>query len=370
MKNRLSIWLLLAIFTLVIIGVIMVYSASYPEALSNFGNGMYYVNRHLVFLLLGFVGMIFAYKIPMSVWKRYSVFLFVISVILCGLTFTSLGVSHYGARRWIQFSPSMPQMQPSDFLKLGILIYFPAILNRVNRNDYSRFLLIAVIGLCAGIVYAQKDLGTTIVIAVVMFNMYFLSNMKLSELPLYIVLAGAFLYKAIFGYGYRAMRFKVFLDPYIDKFDKGWGIIQSSYAIANGGILGVGVGNSIQKFYYIFAAHSDYIFAIIAEELGLVGAMGIIFLITYISLTFANRAFKIINDYEKFVLLGVSFYIGLQSMIHIGVVVNAIPAKGITLPFISYGGSSIMAYMIMVGFALNIMRNGKIRSVKKSENSN
>ena len=164
--------------------------------------------------------------------------------------------------------------------------------------------------------------------------------------------------------GFRSNRIKAFLDPFSDSLNVGWHTIQGMYAVANGGLWGVGIGNSIQKYFYVYAAYSDYAFAIVAEELGFVGAALILFCYFFISFKFIKYGRRMMDTFTSTFLIAVGTYIGFQSLVHMGVVVNAVPSTGITLPFISYGGTSILAYFTMVGLAFNILNHCPRRELK------
>ena len=367
MKNkRPGIIFLIVVFALLILGITMVYSSSYPYAIKfaeRFKNDPnYFGKRQLIFCLIGIVAMFLAYITPIKVYKKMGWATYFGSVALCVLAFTLFkSKSINEVNRWISVGGFT--IQPSDFLKLGVALYLPAILCR-KKMPYRPVIVAGLLGLSAFVVYKQQDLGTVIVIAGVIMILYFLTHMSFSEAILYFVGGSVFLYMSIAGTEYRKNRCYAFLDPFSDKLNTGWHAIQSMYAVANGGFGGVGIGASIQKHGYVYAAYSDYIFSILSEELGMFGGMMVIIAILFIAITPLRFVGKLDDEYSRLVLIAFSLFVIIQSFIHIAVVLNAIPAKGITLPFISYGGSSILTYCTFVGVAFNIMRKGKLKEQK------
>lgn len=365
--KRPGIMFLIVVFALLILGITMVYSSSYPYAVKfseRFNNDPnYFGKRQLIFVIIGLVMMIVAYKLPIKFYKNMSWLLFYVSVILCILAFTVFkSKSINEVNRWLVIGGFT--VQPSDFLKLGVGLYLPVILCR-KKLPYRRLIVAGLLGLSAFVVYKQQDLGTVIVIAGVIMVLYFLTHMSLAEAMIYFVGGASFLYISIAGTEYRRNRWYAFLDPFSDKLDTGWHAIQSMYAVANGGFGGVGIGASIQKHGYVYAAYSDYIFSIISEELGMLGGLIVIGAILFVAIRPLFFSRQLEDNYSKYVLIAFSLFVLVQSLIHIAVVLNAIPSKGITLPFISYGGSSILTYCTFVGVAYNIMRNGKLKEQKE-----
>ncbi|MCI6610465.1 MAG: putative lipid II flippase FtsW [Ezakiella sp.] len=355
--------LLIAISILVFVGILMVYSSSYPVGIREMGDGLYFFKRHLTFVALGIFAIIVCRIIPMSVFQKYSGVLWVLSFLLCCVPF-ALG-QFKNTYRWIRLGGF--SMQPSDFLKISAALYFPKILDTEANFKYPIYKHIISLGfimLNAGLVYAQKDLSTAIVIAAVLFVMYFSTTMKLGEIVIYAVVAPLVIY-SIASKGFRSNRLAAFKDPYSIKLNGGWQILQGIYAVANGGLWGVGIGNSIQKYFYLYAAYSDYAFAILCEELGFVRAAMILLLYVFIAFRLIKHATSMLDTFSSTFLIGIAAYIGLQSMIHMAVVVNAIPSTGITLPFISYGGTSTLSFFIMVGLAFNVLKSSprKVKSI-------
>lgn len=353
--------LFLSIWALVLIGILMVYSSSYPIGIKEKNNGTYFFMRHLVFILIGTIAMFVAMVFPLKTLRKYSGFIWLMTVGLCIIPFFSPPIEN--TYRWINVFNKFT-LQPSDLLKVSAALHFPVILSRTRKSDVERLVFsLGFIGLNVGLVYLQRDLSTALVIAAALFVMYFVTTMKIGEAMVYAmaVPVGVFY---IANKGFRSNRIKAFLDPFSDSLNVGWHTIQGMYAVANGGLLGVGIGNSIQKYFYVYAAYSDYAFAIVVEELGFVRAALILLCYFFISFKFITYGLRMMDTFTSTFLIAVGTYIGFQSLVHMGVVVNAVPSTGITLPFISYGGTSILAYFTMVGLAFNILNHCPRRELK------
>ena len=289
--------------------------------------------------------------------------IFILAIIIGLLIFSPLGVVEKGARRWLEIFGF--RFMPSDLIKLGSIIFFAAFLS--NKKDRISTLLygtipgLFIIGISCGLIYLQKDLGTTIVLAVTLMAMFFVAGLKLSHMFTLGAGAASLLYFAITsdseGNKYRMERWTAFLDPFADKLDTGWQAVQSLYAIGSGGLFGLGLGKSRQKFFYIPESYNDFIFSIIGEELGFLGAFVVIFLFLIVIWRGIVIALKIEDTFGCFLTTGITALIATQSLIHIAVTTSSIPTTGITLPFVSYGGTSLVIYMAAIGILLNISRH-------------
>ena len=372
-KHEPDFYILISTIMLVFIGVIMVYSASSPKALQEFGDPLFFFKRQIVWAALGLFIMIILMNIDYHIWKKHATAIYIITIILGLLIFTPLGMELKGARRWINLG--FTTFMPSDAIKLGSIIFYAAFLEN-KKDKVSKFkdgLIPAfiVIGISTGLVYLQKDLSTSITVAGTMLSMYFIAGM-----PYYVLIASAGLAAILFkvavyseGNEYRLDRIKSFRDPFADKLGDGYQIVQSLYALGSGGLFGVGLGKSKQKFFYIPEAYNDFIFSIIGEELGLVGTTFILSL--YVIIIF--RAFHVArNSNDKFALFlasGIASLIAIQSLMNIAVVTSSIPPTGINLPFVSSGGTSLVFYLASIGILLNISRYTKTDGSKKNEHN-
>ena len=266
-----------------------------------------------------------------------------------------------GARRWFRFR--ILSFQPSELANLAVIIYVSDFIARkgdVIKQFIKGFIPpMMVIGFTSLLILAQPDLGTTLSLGVVVFVMLFIAGVRASYL-LSIILAGLpALYLLIFRVPYRRTRILAFLNPWLDPKGSGFQIIQSQISLGSGGIFGVGLGHSKQKLFYLPAAHTDFIFSIIGEELGLLGTIGVILLF----IVFIWQGIKIIKNapdrFGYFLALGLVMMITLKAAINIGVSCGMLPTKGLPLPFISYGGSSFIFDMVSVGILMNIARQGE-----------
>lgn len=374
-KNEPDFLILIATTALVFIGIIMVYSASWPEGMVRFSNGGHYANRHIFWAIVGFSGMIVMMNIDYKVWKRFAPYIYILAIILGLLIFSPMGLELKGARRWINLG--FTTFMPSDAIKLGSIIFFASFL--ANKKDKVRNLLNGAlpaffyIGLSSALIYLQKDLGTMIVMAGTMIAMFFVSGMHLSLIAGIGAFGYFFFQYAINSEGneYRLRRVLIFQDPFQDKLGDGWQLVQSLYALGSGGVLGVGLGQSRQKFFYIPESYNDFIFSIIGEELGLIGALFILLLYTILIYRGVMTALNAKDLFGSYLATGITALITIQSFVNIAVVTSSIPATGITLPLISFGGTSLVFVMAGIGILLNISRHGirKERSVQDESNS-
>ena len=363
-KKAVDFTLFLSIMILVFIGIIMVFSASWPEAMQKFGDGYHFLKRQLTWACLGFFALIILMNIDYRYYKKFALPIFIMAIIMGLLIFSPLGRAEKGARRWVEIVGF--RFMPSDIIKLASIIFFASFLS--NKKDRIPTLLhgtvpaLLIIGISCGLIYFQKDLGTTVTLAGTMMAMFFIAGMKISHL--FTLGAGACgaLYFAITSEGneYRLERVTAFLDPFADKLDTGWQAVQSLYAIGSGGLFGLGLGKSRQKFFYIPESYNDFIFSIIGEELGFLGALLVMFFLLIAIWRGIIIALKIEDTFGCFLATGIIALIAIQSLIHIAVVTSSIPTTGITLPFVSYGGTSLVINMAAIGILLNISRHANL----------
>lgn len=356
--------LLIVIVTLVFIGIIMVFSSSWPEAMVEKDNGYFFLKKQLISSIVGFISMIFFMNFDYKRFKKLALPIYILSLLSGLLIFTPLGSTRKGARRWINLG--FTTFMPSDAIKVGSIIFFAAFLankkDKVASFKQGTIPALLYIGLSCGLIYMQKDLGTTVTLAATMMGMFFVAGMKLGLLFVFAAGAAAFLYLSSSGEDneFRASRWTSFLDPFKDKLGAGWQAVQSLYALGSGGLFGLGLGKSRQKFFYIPEAYNDFIFSIIGEELGLIGTLMVLILFLIVIWRGILIALKTDDLFGCYLASGIVALITVQSLINIAVVTSSIPTTGITLPFISYGGTSLLFYMSSVGILLNISRYAKL----------
>lgn len=350
-------WILfVTILILCIIGIFLVGSSSWPESIKDGGNGYTYLKRHLVFLAMGLVVMGIAYKFPLSYIRKMSGILWVISLGFCLLLFTSLAVSAYGSARWLRIPGIGIQFMPSDLLKHASVIFFAHLIalshGQQNRN-FGALLFVLIISV--GIV-VLRDFSTAAVIGTSMVFMLFVAGLNLIE-GLIILFGGLLGAGAmIVFYPYRVTRLLSFLDPFDDIANTDWQLSNSLYAFGLGGIKGVGFLQSRQRFSYIPEAYNDFIFAVLGEEFGLIGTVIVTFLFLVIIFRGYRIAFAQQDVFKKILAIGITTSLGVQAFFNIGVTIGIFPVTGITLPFISYGGTSLILSLGMSGILLQLSK--------------
>jgi len=353
------VYLTSTVFCLVCIGIIMIYSSSCVYAMQELKDSAYFLKRHLIFLSLGLIFTMTVMAIDYRDLQKYAKPLLILSIILLVLVLIpGIGKRASGAQRWFNFGPI--NFQPAELVKLAVIIYVADFLARKQKVVTSLkegFIpLMLMMGAVCVLVVKQPDLGTTVEIAVVVLVMMFVAGAKMSHLGLIAVAAVPVIIYLVTSASYRMARIMAFLDPWQDPQGIGFQLTQSQIAIGSGGWFGVGLGKSLQKLYYLPAAHTDFIYSIIGEEFGLVGTLFIIFLFM-LFLWFGSRiAIRTTNLFGYYMSIGILVMFGMQAVVNIGVSMGALPTKGLPLPFISYGGSALVFHMAAVGLLLNISR--------------
>jgi len=340
----------------------MIYSASSIYAIERYKDGFFFLKRHLSFLVIGIILTFFVMCIDYRKFRRFAKPLLIFSILLLILVLVpGIGREVSGARRWFRFK--FISFQPSELATMATIIYIADFISRKGnliKEFYKGYLPpVCIFGVVAFLILLQPDLGTTLAIGAVVFLMLFIAGIRVTYLLSTVLASLPALYVLIFSVPYRRMRMLSFLNPWLDPQGSGFQIIQSQIALGSGGVLGLGLGHSRQKLFYLPAAHTDFIFSIIGEELGLLGTLGIIILF----IIFIQQGLKIIkhacDKFGYFLALGLVLMISLKAIINIGVSCGVLPTKGLPLPFISYGGSSFIFDMVSVGILINIARTGE-----------
>lgn len=359
-KTRIN--LLTVSVILISVGIVMIYSSSSIYAWERYRDSFYFLKRHLVFLavgvLLAFLTMFFDYRLFR---KHARLMLWIALVALVLVLIPGIGREVSGARRWFRFK--FISFQPSEFANLALIIYMADFIARKGDKIKSLFKgfipPICVLGATALLILIQPDLGTVVALGSVILIMLFVAGTRGSYILSLILCSLPAAYFLVFSVPYRRARIMAFLNPWLDPKGTGFQIIQSQIAIGSGGIFGRGLGHSQQKLFYLPAAHTDFIFSIIGEELGLIGTLGVIILF----MIFIQQGLKIIKNAQDkfgyFLALGLVLMISLKAIINIGVSCGLFPTKGLPLPFISYGGSSLLFDMVSLGILINIARCGE-----------
>ncbi|WP_336367257.1 putative lipid II flippase FtsW [Marinobacter sp. C2H3] len=351
--------LLVSAIALMVVGVVMISSASMDMAADTTGNAYYYVIRQLVFAMMGCGLALVAVNIPISWWQRSGWLLLAAGLAVLVLVLTPVGRTVNGSTRWIPFG--LFNVQVSEVAKLCLVAYLAGYVVRRRDellNTWPGFLKpLAILGVASFLLVIEPDFGATVVLVAAAAGMIFLSGVRLGRfvpLILALILIGSLL---ILTQPYRIKRVVSYLDPWKDQFDSGYQLTQSLIAFGRGEWFGVGLGNSVQKLFYLPEAHTDFIFAIIAEEFGLIGAITVLTLFAVLvvsGLVIARRAERAGMPYAACFGYGLSLIIGLQAGINMAVSTGLLPTKGLTLPLVSYGGSSLMMTCIAIGVLVRI----------------
>ena len=335
----------------------MIYSSSNIWALYKFNDSLYYLKHQSLFFVVGLIAMFIISKIDYKLYLKYSNKILLLSLILLVLVLIpGIGQVRNGSRSW--FGIGSFGFQPSEIAKIALIIFVSKYLanneKEVKSIKKGVFPILLIIFLFFGLIMLEPDFGTGMVIVATLFVMLFASNIKLSFFGYLIVLGIVGIVGLIIMAPYRMARIVSFINPWVDPLGSGFQIIQSLYAISPSGLFGRGLGNSIQKHFYLPEPQTDFIFAIISEELGILGIiiLSILFLVLFSSSL--KISFNSNNLFAKYLSFGLIIGIMLQTILNICVVIGLVPVTGVTLPFISYGGSSLLVSMISVGIILNV----------------
>lgn len=368
--------LVISAAALLVVGVVMISSASMDMAAETMGNSYHYVIRQLLFAAMGCVLALVAVNVPVAWWERSGWLLLGIGLLVLVLVLTPMGRTVNGSTRWIPFG--LFNVQVSEVAKLCLIAYLAGYVVRRRDellNTWPGFLKpLVVLGVASVLLVIQPDFGATVVLVTAAAGMIFLSGVRLTRfVPLIAILVtlGTVL---VLTQPYRLKRVVSYLDPWKDQFDTGYQLTQSLIAFGRGEWGGVGLGNSIQKLFYLPEAHTDFIFAIIAEEFGLFGSLLVLALFTVLVVSgfvIARRAEKAGMPFGACFAYGLTLLIGLQAGINMAVSTGLLPTKGLTLPLVSYGGSSLMITCVCIGVLARIEmeRLDKVRVAREKNGS-
>ncbi|MCU9612197.1 stage V sporulation protein E [Caldibacillus lycopersici] len=355
--------LVMIILSLLSLGLIMVYSASAIWADYHFEDSFYFAKRQLLFAVVGVIAMFFIMNIDYWTWRTWSkVILIICFVLLIAVLIPGIGNVRNGSRSWIGIGAF--SIQPSEFMKLAMIIFLAKYLsvNQKKITSFKKGLLptLTLVFTAFGLIMLQPDLGTGTVMIGTCIIMIFISGARILHFVGLGLLGVAGFVALIASAPYRIKRITAFMDPWQDPQGDGFQIIQSLFAIGPGGLFGLGLGQSRQKFFYLPEPQTDFIFAILAEELGFIGGSLVLLLFALLLWRGIRIALNAPDLYGSLLAVGIISMIAIQVMINIGVVTGLIPVTGITLPFFSYGGSSLTLMLIAVGILLNISRYSRI----------
>lgn len=359
MPKRKDKFLLLAVILIVIFGIIMIYSASSIWAEYKYNDAFKFVKAQSAFFLLGLLMIYVIQKIDINIlYKKANIILLLNFILLILVLIPGIGSIRNGSRSW--FGIGGFGIQPSEFAKIGLIIYVAKYLATNQRiiTDIKKGVLplLLVIGVFFGLIMLEPDFGTAMVIILTLVVMIFISGVKVSFFVKSGILGLLGIVALIIVAPYRMQRIVSFLNPWVDPLGSGYQIIQSLYAIGPGGLLGQGFLQSRQKQFYLPEPQTDFIFSIISEEFGFLGILIVTFFLSFIFYRIIKIALKQSDLFKKYLTFGLGFGIIIQSLLNICVVIGLIPVTGVTLPFLSYGGSSLLMSMFSIGLILNVSK--------------
>jgi cell division protein FtsW len=348
--------LIITVAALLIVGLMMIYSATFALGYQLYDQPTYYFIRQLLWMGVGLLVMIIFARVEYHTWRRFSILLMTLTLLLLGVVLL-IGQERFGGQRWL-FNGSI---QPSEFSKLAIMIYIADWLSskgeRIRKVSYGLIPFAILLGLITGLIVLQRSLSTAVLIALTALAMFFIAGGNLWQIIVSAVLGGGTIAFLTAQSAYRLTRVATFLDPLnADPLNGGYQIRQILIALGSGGMLGLGLGASRQKFGYIPASHTDGIFAILGEELGLVGSLAVLGLFAFL----AYRGFRVAmlapDSFGRVLASGITCGLIFQAIVNVGVVTASLPFTGVTLPFISFGGSSLVVTMASAGLLLAVSR--------------
>jgi len=354
--------LVITTIALIIIGSIFIYSASSVYAIELFGDASHYVKRHLFGLVIGLASIIVVQLIPTTLLRRISPILFLGATILTAMTLLGrYSLRIHGSSRWLSIAGI--RFQPSEVLKVALILYLAYLIDKkgLRRSSFVHGYLpiLTAVAIPSLVLLKQPDFGMTVTIFLTALSMLFVAEYAMHYLLYTIALLAPFALALIIMRPYRLQRILNFLNPWDDPRGGGFQIIQSLIAIGSGGLFGAGIANSKQKFFYLPMQHTDFIFSIIAEEIGFVGSIALLLLFVLFAYNGLRISSKLQDRFCGLATFGFVTLITLQAGINICVATSLLPTKGIGLPFVSYGNTALVANLLMVGIIINFVRHDR-----------
>ena len=354
------------VLTLMILGLVMVTSASMVVAERRMGSPFYYGFHHAAYLGLGFLLGVAAYQVPNKFWEKISSLLMMATLVaLLLVLLPGIGKSANGSARWLNLG--FMTLQVSELAKIFVILYLSGYIVRHHESITTQWMgflkPLAILSLAAALLLLEPDFGATVVIMATGLGMLFLAGVPFRYFLVLVTLMGLSLGGLMISSPYRVKRLTAFLDPWAYQYDSGYQLTQALIAFGRGEWFGVGLGGSVQKLFYLPEAYTDFVFAVLAEELGLLGAMSVVILF----ILFIYRGMKVgllaerrFDRFAAFMCYGLTFWLGFQAFINMGVNTGILPTKGLTLPLISYGGSSLLAICFALGLLFRVDRDNRL----------
>ncbi|MCX8009053.1 MAG: putative lipid II flippase FtsW [Patescibacteria group bacterium] len=348
--------LLFSIFFLGVFGLVMVYNTSVPISIRDFGHPFHFIREQSMWFVIGLVSLFIVARIDYKVWYSACLPIMIATLLLLTAVFSPIiGIHVMGASRWVNLG--FTTLQPSEFAKLAIVLYLAAWLSHKEKNRFGAFLIF--LGATVGLVLLQPDMGTAIILMIISLSMYFASGSPIRQIAWFLPIVLIVFIVLALSAPYRLQRITTFLDPNKDPYGASYQIRQAILGVGSGGLSGVGLGMSRQKHDYLPEANTDAIFAIIAEELGFVGSSLLLLLFFFIIWRLFRIARRVPDTFSRLIVIGVVSWFGFQSAINIGAIISLLPLTGVPLPFVSYGGSSLVVLYTAFGIVLNITKYSK-----------
>ncbi len=360
-KKSFDFILFITVMSLVVFGVIMVFSSSYYDALDKQGDAFYYLKKDIIWALIGFVAMMGISMFPYRAYKKLSLFIIITSLVLLGMIFTPLGLELNNSVRWIKVGPIT--LMPGEIAKLAVIIFVSAFLSkdpgRIKSFKNGIMPLMGLLILFSVLIALQPNLSTALTVAAIIIGIMFVAGLNFGYIAGLFAAgcAGIFVLMNSNSDGYWLKRITTFMDPFADPKGDGWQVIQSLLALGSGGLFGVGLGKSIQKTLYLPEPQNDFIFAIIGEELGFIGCLALIIAFIILVWRGTHIAMNAPDLFGTLLASGITIMIAVQVVLNIAVVTSSMPPTGVSLPFISWGGNSLVLFMIAMGILLNISKH-------------
>lgn len=368
-----DLWLLGSALALVLLGWVMITSASMDFASFRNGDAMYYFNRHSIYLIVSLCSAALVLYLPVEFWNRFAVwFLLGSFILLAVILLPGVGYTANNATRWLALGPLT--IQVSELAKIGVLVYLASYLVRqtelVRSNIFGFINPMLVIMLLIALLLGQPDFGAVVVILSASLGMLFIGGVRIWQFTALVVASAIAVAVMVLSEEYRMARLVAYLDPWEYSQTGGYQLVQSLIAFGRGDFFGLGLGNSIQKLFFLPEAHTDFVFAVLAEELGLLGCLAMLLLYSVMViciLRIAQRAERAERNFSAYIAYGIALIFSVQLFINVGVNTGLLPTKGLTLPFISYGGSSLVVSFVFLAMVLRIDYELKQQAVEQQQ---
>jgi cell division protein FtsW len=357
----------ISVLILVGIGTLMVYSSTALIAMRKYGSGFHYLWNHLFTVFVGLAAMVVLAKTNYQRLRPSVYVLMGLSLVMLTLVFLpGIGISANGARRWLKLWPTT--FQPSEFVKIVMVIFLAHYMDRnIHRMKEFRYGILIPVGIMIffqGIIILQPDFGAVISLGIITISLLILGGARLSHIGALILTLLPFIYLFVASSSYRMKRIMCFTDPWKEPFGCGFQLVQSFIAFGSGSFFGIGLGGSKQKLYYLPEVHTDFIFSLIGEELGLIGVLVVLGLFVWLFVKGIRVSDRTDDPFSYFLTLGLSMMIGVQAIINFAVSTGLMPTKGLPLPFISYGGSALLINMAAAGILISISMRNKTETME------